>query len=450
MRGTSAWPRATRAARCAASAGPGRSPRPARCRRRPCTTSATARSAENMALSAGRPRPPDSALDGDGAVERGDHVDEHPRAARRGGPVLPGHERVVDIHAVEGLGPQAAHAADASGMRSDGVPPRRAVRLAAMSPTRRHGPEVHRSNRSGWLRAAVLGADDGIVSTASLIVGVAGSGAEFATVRTAGIAGLFVAARCRWRRGSTCPWRPSATPSGPTCTASARSSATTRRPSWPSWRGSGATGASTRSSRGAVAAQLTEADALAAHARDELGLTEEPAARPVQAALTSAARLRQRRALPAPGLPRRAPTAGRSAVVIVRGHRRPGRVRWVAGAPRRGAAAPGAPRASPSAASPRCCSRWASVRRRARRWADRMRASLLRGEPMTRTAFRTCPLCEAGCGLEITLRDTPDGEEVTRIRGDRDDVFSHGLHLPQGLDAQAAPRGPRPAPRARW
>ncbi|MCU1454438.1 MAG: molybdopterin oxidoreductase [Acidimicrobiales bacterium] len=46
----------------------------------------------------------------------------------------------------------------------------------------------------------------------------------------------------------------------------------------------------------------------------------------------------------------------------------------------------------------------------------------------TRTAYRTCPLCEACCGLEITLTD----ERVTRIRGDRDDVFSHGFICPKG------------------
>jgi anaerobic selenocysteine-containing dehydrogenase len=49
-------------------------------------------------------------------------------------------------------------------------------------------------------------------------------------------------------------------------------------------------------------------------------------------------------------------------------------------------------------------------------------------EGKTRTAIRTCPLCEAGCGLEITLR----GDEVVRIRGDRDDVFSHGFICPKG------------------
>ncbi|MCU1389534.1 MAG: anaerobic dehydrogenase, typically selenocysteine-containing [Ilumatobacteraceae bacterium] len=49
-------------------------------------------------------------------------------------------------------------------------------------------------------------------------------------------------------------------------------------------------------------------------------------------------------------------------------------------------------------------------------------------EPDVRTVFRTCPLCEAGCGLEITLK----GDRVTRIRGDRDDVFSHGFICPKG------------------
>lgn len=50
----------------------------------------------------------------------------------------------------------------------------------------------------------------------------------------------------------------------------------------------------------------------------------------------------------------------------------------------------------------------------------------------TRTAYRTCPLCEAGCGLEITLEVTPTGERVKRIRGDRDDVFSAGFLCPKG------------------
>ncbi|MGI8938300.1 MAG: molybdopterin-dependent oxidoreductase [Iamia sp.] len=55
------------------------------------------------------------------------------------------------------------------------------------------------------------------------------------------------------------------------------------------------------------------------------------------------------------------------------------------------------------------------------------------GAPATRTALRTCPLCEAGCGLEVTVARDDDGtERVTRIRGDRDDVFSHGFICPKG------------------
>ncbi len=50
----------------------------------------------------------------------------------------------------------------------------------------------------------------------------------------------------------------------------------------------------------------------------------------------------------------------------------------------------------------------------------------------TRLAFRTCPLCEAGCGLEITLHGTNGSHRVGRIRGDRDDVFSHGFICPKG------------------
>ncbi len=53
-------------------------------------------------------------------------------------------------------------------------------------------------------------------------------------------------------------------------------------------------------------------------------------------------------------------------------------------------------------------------------------------EPATRTAFRTCPLCEAGCGLEISVRRDGGREQVVRIRGDRDDVFSHGYICPKG------------------
>jgi anaerobic selenocysteine-containing dehydrogenase len=54
------------------------------------------------------------------------------------------------------------------------------------------------------------------------------------------------------------------------------------------------------------------------------------------------------------------------------------------------------------------------------------------GKTATRTAYRTCPLCEAGCGLEIGLAGVAGDESVTRIRGDRADVFSHGFICPKG------------------
>ena len=65
-------------------------------------------------------------------------------------------------------------------------------------------PERHRSQRIGWLRAAVLGANDGIVSTASLVVGVAAAGASAATSSSRGSPGSSPA-RSRWLPASTCP-----------------------------------------------------------------------------------------------------------------------------------------------------------------------------------------------------------------------------------------------------
>ena len=61
-----------------------------------------------------------------------------------------------------------------------------------------------------------------------------------------------------------------------------------------------------------------------------------------------------------------------------------------------------------------------------------------------RTEYRTCPFCEATCGLEITL----DGDAVTRIRGDEEDVLSHGFLCPKATGAERAARGPRPAAHA--
>ena len=67
--------------------------------------------------------------------------------------------------------------------------------------------ERHRTNRIGWLRAAVLGANDGIVSTASLVVGVAAAHSTASDILVAGVAGL-VAGLCRWLRANTPPSAP--------------------------------------------------------------------------------------------------------------------------------------------------------------------------------------------------------------------------------------------------
>jgi VIT1/CCC1 family predicted Fe2+/Mn2+ transporter len=148
--------------------------------------------------------------------------------------------------------------------------------------------ERHRTERIGWLRAAVLGANDGIVSTASLVVGVAAAEVARHDVVVTGVAGL-VAGALSMAAGEY---------------VSVSSQADTER-------------ADLRVERSELAAQpkseedeLTEIyvrrglnpelarvvarefmakDALAAHARDELGLSEELAARPLQAALASAA-----------------------------------------------------------------------------------------------------------------------------------------------------------------
>ena len=148
--------------------------------------------------------------------------------------------------------------------------------------------EQHRSERIGWLRAAVLGANDGIVSTASLVVGVAAAEANTRQVLVAGVAGL-VAGALSMAAGEY---------------VSVSSQADTERADITRERGELATQPQAEENelttiyerRGlepelarTVARQLMKKDALAAHARDELGLTEELAARPLQAALASAA-----------------------------------------------------------------------------------------------------------------------------------------------------------------
>ena len=155
----------------------------------------------------------------------------------------------------------------------------------------------HRSQGTGWLRAAVLGANDGILSTAGLIVGVASADAGRAAILTAGVAGL-VAGALSMAAGeyvSVSSQRDAehadlkleklelaADPAGEHAELAAI------------WRGRGLDPKLALE----VADQLTAKDALAAHARDELGISEISAARPVQAALASAASFAAGAALP--------------------------------------------------------------------------------------------------------------------------------------------------------
>jgi VIT1/CCC1 family predicted Fe2+/Mn2+ transporter len=148
--------------------------------------------------------------------------------------------------------------------------------------------EQHRSSRIGWLRAAVLGANDGIVSTASLIVGVASASSSRQEVLVAGVAGL-VAGALSMAAGEY---------------VSVSSQADTERADLDRERRELAAAPNAeedeltaiyvgrgleRNLAREVARQLMAKDALRAHARDELGLTDEQAARPLQAAMASAA-----------------------------------------------------------------------------------------------------------------------------------------------------------------
>ena len=148
--------------------------------------------------------------------------------------------------------------------------------------------ESHRSERIGWLRAAVLGANDGIVSTASLVVGVAAAEGTRHNVLIAGVAGL-VAGALSMAAGEYVSVSSQADTERADLKREKAELATQPRAEEDELTGiyvqRGLTPALARS----VARQLMAHDALAAHARDELGLTAELAARPLQAALASAA-----------------------------------------------------------------------------------------------------------------------------------------------------------------
>ena len=150
-----------------------------------------------------------------------------------------------------------------------------------------HGKR-HRSQRMGWLRAAVLGANDGILSTSSLIVGVAASGVGHGAVVTAGIAGL-VSGALSMAAGEYVSVSSQRDAERADLTRERHELATDAEGELTELTGIYMQRGLDRTLAHQVAEQLTANDALAAHARDELGISAINAARPVQAALASAA-----------------------------------------------------------------------------------------------------------------------------------------------------------------
>ncbi len=151
-----------------------------------------------------------------------------------------------------------------------------------------HHLETHRSDRSGWLRAAVLGANDGIVSTASLIVGFAATGAPARSLVLAGIAGL-VGGALSMAAGEYVSVSSQADAEKADLALErselADDPASELRELTRIYVARGLEPGLARE----VAVQLTTHDALGAHARDELGISQALRARPLQAALASAA-----------------------------------------------------------------------------------------------------------------------------------------------------------------
>lgn len=147
---------------------------------------------------------------------------------------------------------------------------------------------VHYVNRVGWLRAAVLGANDGIVSTASLVVGIAASRADHATILLSGVAALFAGAMSM-AAGEYVSVSAQADTERADLAKESAALATQPQAELEELRDIYVERGLDPALAVQVAEQLMAADALAAHARDELGLSDISAARPVQAALTSAA-----------------------------------------------------------------------------------------------------------------------------------------------------------------
>jgi VIT1/CCC1 family predicted Fe2+/Mn2+ transporter len=174
-------------------------------------------------------------------------------------------------------------------------------------------PERHKSDRAAWLRAAVLGADDGIVSTASLMLGVAATSAATSTIAVAGLAGL-VAGAASMATGEYVSVSSQRDAEAADVARERRELVTQPRKELEEleaiWRERGLDPALARQ----VAERLHTVDPLGSHLRDELGLTEATRARPLQAAAVSAVSFAAGAGLPLLALAA-APAAHRSLVI---------------------------------------------------------------------------------------------------------------------------------------
>jgi VIT1/CCC1 family predicted Fe2+/Mn2+ transporter len=165
-----------------------------------------------------------------------------------------------------------------------------------MPSPRRHA-ERHRTDRIGWLRAAVLGANDGIVSTASLLLGVAAANASHANILVTGVAGMVAGAMSMAAGEYVSVHSQADTENADLSRERAElqaNPAAEERELMAIYVARGLEPALAQQ----VASQLTAHDALGAHARDELGISTTMSARPVQAALSSAASFAVGAALP--------------------------------------------------------------------------------------------------------------------------------------------------------
>jgi VIT1/CCC1 family predicted Fe2+/Mn2+ transporter len=147
--------------------------------------------------------------------------------------------------------------------------------------------EIHMVHRIGWLRAAVLGANDGLVSTSSLVVGVAAAGSGKPEVMIAGLAGL-VAGAMSMAAGEYVSVSSQTDAEQADLTRETRELADTPEAELEELTQIYVGRGLDRDLAEKVAVQLTERDALGTHARDELGISETVTAHPIQAALVSA------------------------------------------------------------------------------------------------------------------------------------------------------------------